>query len=737
MTDNLFLSFFDLSRPSMREAKAQLDSGNVHGAALTAARNASEGPVASVIHGRDVASTRDAIQKHFPRSVDVLVKSAELWQRSAIPPPEDMGYVDNCKYGGLARSGRKRGTESLILALLYGTTGEKSWAEAAIQAGVKAAAAMPELPHGKGPVPPENSGIVTSEAMATNMPAYSWHPLSSGHMSHDGAHQLQYWMQAWAILSPAMSDEDRLSWMKCIVRYSRDMLRANRHEIPFNLTFHPLLPCLQVAVAFPALKESKEWIKIVGGRIAQDFSQLPSVNEEGYTREGSSYHNVNTRLLTLSHLIFLRGLGEAVPAIAKACEGAYHLQTTFVCPDGSLFLLGDSLHLAYHEHWQDAHEALQLGAALFNRPEWKTMGGSLAGTDPQLLNLWLMGAEGIDRWRSFPSADVRKRTLPTTRAPLAAFHTLRSGPGADGHAGILCFGMEHNHAHHDKGQSLIYGLGRHLISDPGHPGYPGTDMVPAMSVKVHASASPIRRAPLGPRTEFTDFARTLGQYEDEKISIALCEHTYFENHLVQRAMALVSPQGKTSPDAFWLIWDFMKFRRPWPAGANEPIEMVDTIFPFHAPACGAKISSDGRSAWSQYDGPEGLPFVQRGPMRKEYAEGNELSDSDANIQVTRIATTGSGAACDVELRAGQTVSHGGAPGGFVPRPMAAFRWRGYLPHVSAYVLVPFRGVRDAEFAQVSGETDANTLHASVVLPSGKVDVNVTGFASGKFSAKVS
>ena len=29
--------------------------------------------------------------------------------------------------------------------------------------------------------------------------------------------------------------------------------------------------------------------------------------------------------------------------------------------------------------------------------------------------------------------------------------------------------------------------------------------------------------------------------------------------------------------------------------------------------------------------------------------------------------------------------------------MAAFRWRGKLNHLSAYVLVPFRGVRETEF----------------------------------------
>jgi hypothetical protein len=364
------------------------------------------------------------------------------------------------------------------------------------------------------------------------------------------------------------------------------------------------------------------------------------------------------------------------------------------------------------------------------------MAGSPAGNSPELLNLWLMGPEGIDRWLTWPSADVRKRTIPTTRAPLSAFHTLRSGEGVDGHAGLLFFGMEHNHAHHDKGEVLIYGLGRHLLSDPGHPGYGGGygDMVPGFSAKLHGVAAPIRRTPMGPRTDFAEHARTLGQFEDEKISIAFGEHIYFENHVVQRALALISPWGRNSSDAFWLIWDRIAWRRPWPSNANEPIEMIDTVFPLHAPGCGAKMSSDGRSVWSLYDGPEGMPFVQRGPMRKEFADGNELSDSDANIQITRLETQGSGAAADIEIRPGQTAAHGSMQ--MVPRPLAVYRWRGFLPHVSAYALIPYRGLRDQEFAQVSGQTDKNSVRATVQLPRGKVSVTVSGFENGKLSASV-
>src|SRR5471032_290563 len=111
MNDTQFLAFFDLHRPSMREAKSLLDSGKGHEAALTATRNASEGSPKGVISYADIAATRAAIQKHFPRSIDLDAQTAELWLRPQIPPVEEMGFADNMRRGVRARTGLRRGND--------------------------------------------------------------------------------------------------------------------------------------------------------------------------------------------------------------------------------------------------------------------------------------------------------------------------------------------------------------------------------------------------------------------------------------------------------------------------------------------------------------------------------------------------------------------------------------------------------------------------------------------------
>jgi hypothetical protein len=68
----------------------------------------------------------------------------------------------------------------------------------------------------------------------------------------------------------------------------------------------------------------------------------------------------------------------------------------------------------------------------------------------------------------------------------------------------------------------------------------------------------------------------------------------------------------------------------------------------------------------------------------------------------------------------------------LPRPMAAFRWRGKLPHLSAYVLVPYRGLRETEFARATGTMSADGCVARV----GNFEARVSGFESGKLNAEV-
>jgi hypothetical protein len=714
VSDQQFLDFFNLNRPSMSTARALASCGDIHAAALDAAQNASEGHVRGAIHGRDIAATRAAVQKHFPAALELEIETAKLSVLPEIPTAAELGYSKEHRVGIRARYGRQRGNDVVYLALLYAATGDKSWADAAIKQGLARARSIE--PYGDEEFPA----------------AYSWHPKAGlAQDGHNAAHRLQNWMQAWALLDNAISPEDRLEWMKIIIVAAKDRLRANRFEIPFNLTFHPLLPAFQVATAFPALKESQDWLDVMTDKLERDFSALPSTTSEGYTREGGPYHNVNTRLLCLSHLTALRGLGQELPSVSKAVSGAFAMQALFTCPDGSLYIVGDGHGMSFHEHWQDAHESLHLGAALFNRPEWKAQAGSLHGAQPELLNLWLMGPDGIDRWVKMPAIDVANRPFKSAHAPQSSFHTLRAGRGVNAHSGLLDFGTEHNHAHYDKGQILLYGLGRHLISDPGHTGYIGSDMNPLFSAKIHACAAIIRRTPMGPRTDHADYARSLGVFESPVLQAALGEHDYYENHTVQRLLALVSP-WKDREEAFWLVWDKIIWKRGWPAHANEPFEMIDTNFPFHAPGCAAKASIDLLTAWSQYDGPDGAPYAADAPTRKELREHHEMSDSDANLQITALPASGK-SVCDVVINAGATASAGD---GYYPRPVASFRWRGLLPHLASYVLLPFRGVRDTPCATATGQTSADGLEAQVAHPLGNVEVSISGLSSKKIQGAV-
>ncbi|HTL51617.1 MAG TPA: hypothetical protein VL860_03475 [Planctomycetota bacterium] len=720
LTDAEFLDLLNWKHPQLKAAKALKDQGDLHGAALNAAQNAAartpDGGAVGCIMGRDIAATRAAIQNHFGNIASIDRKRAEYCLKEKLPEKNSVPFVEDLHFVQYARTARGRGNDMLTCALLFATTGEKTFARQAIDHGLKLAATCEKGPAGDPPA------------------AYAWHPHAdhSTH-GHDFAHALQYWMQGWPLIEGQMTAEEKLAWVKVLVQAADDRYRGNITEIPFNITFHPLLASLQVAAAFPVIKDASLWIDRIVDRFERDMCGLPCMSADGFTREHPGYHNVNTRITTVAYLTITRALNREVPVIRKMLEKAYEVQALFMTPNHQLWQLGDTLIRATHEHWQDCHEALQLAAALFNRPDFKAQSGSSAGHKPELLNAWLMGPEGIARYAAMPEPDIHKRELKDAHAPNGVFHVLRAGHGQDGHCGILAFGSSFNHGHCDFGEALVYGYGRELLSDPGHFGY-GGDHLKSLQINIHACCHVIRRTPLGPRHDWpADWVQSLGTFKSDTLSLAQGRHLTYENHIVKRALALVTPFG---PDGsvFWLIHDHVQWKKGWPQG-NEPMEMIDTLFPFHAPASKAQISSDGRSVWSRYEGIDGKPFHAGGPTRRELVEGYEISDSDANLQVTGLDVHDK-SQWDFVLEEGQTTSAGETR---TTRPVANSHWRGYLPHARGFVMVPYRGLRDTEFASVSGKTTEGTLSATVQLPEGKVTVELTGLDSkqpGKLAGTV-
>lgn len=704
MDDRAFLAWFDLERPSLAEARRLAAAGDVHAAALAAAAAAGEGVWPGLIRAAEAPAIAAAIAAHAPGSPGLEREVAELWLRPELPAEGSLGPVDELRLGRYARTGRSRGYESMALALLAATTGERRYGEAAVAAAVRRAATFPA---DGGP------------------PLNIYHPCAPEHLDHEMHNCLEYWLPVWPLLETWMRPEERLALLKAMLPAARSLLLANRDDIAFNLTLHPTMATLSVAAAFPALRESAAWLDEIAARLTTTYAGAPFSTPDGYTREGTGYHSVNARMLLWAHLLFRRGLGRDLPALAVAAERAVALQVPFTCPDGTGWMLGDGLRFFLHEPWVEGHDQLHLGAAVFARPAWKALAGSIASVEPNLLTLWLMGAEGIARWAMMPRVDLANRAFADSDAPASVCHVLRAGRGVDAHAGMLWFGSEMNHAHHDKGQVLLYGLGRHLLSDHGHPGYGGGDMVPGFSARVHGVAAIIRRTPMGPRTDFADHVRHLARVRTPQASLAMGEHHYYENHIIQRALVLVKPWGEADParDAFWLVWDQVMWKRGWPGTAPEIREIVETGFPFHAPGCSAVVCDGGRSIVSRYDGPGGAPYTAGGLTREQLRTAHRYHDSDANLQVTRLATPGSDATWDAVVTAGQTNTTGGP---MVPRPFGLFRWRGRLAHHAGYVLVPFRGVRDDVAATVAGEAGDDGLSARVAMPGGTVQVAVRG-----------
>lgn len=707
LTDAEFLAFFDLNHAQLREAKALQAKGDLHAAALSVAAHAAartpDGGVVGCIMGRDIAATRAAIEKHFGDITAVHRKYAEFCLRDKLPKESEVSFTEYHNYVAYAKTGLRRGNDALSCALLYASTGDKTHARNAVKLGLQLAAHCQKGPDGDPPA------------------AYAWHPhANEATHGHDFAHAMQYWMQVWPLIEDQILPEEKLSWMKVLVQAAYDRFRSNITEIPFNITFHPLLGVLQVAAGFPTIKYAAQWIEKIVDRFERDMCGLPCMSADGLTREHAGYHNVNLRISTIAYLTVTRALGREMPVMRKMLEKAYEAQALFLCPDSQLWLLGDTMIRASHEHWQDAHESLQLGAALFNRPDFKAISGSSAGVKPELLNAWLMGPEGIARFAAMPAVDRERVEWKDAHAPSSVLHALRSGRGPNAHCGLLAFCSSFNHGHNDYGEALIYGYGRKLISDPGHWGY-GGEHIKCVNIGIHACAHVIRRTPLGPRHDWpADWVQSLGTYTSDTLSIAQGQHLTYENHIVKRALALVKPFGLDG-SVCWLIHDQILWKKGWPQG-NEPMEMIDTVFPFHAPKSAARISKDGRSVWSCYEGEEAAPFRDGGPTRRELIEANELVGSDANLQITALDVHDK-SQWDWVLDTGLTSAAGD---GLTERPVALSHWRGYLPHARGFALVPYRGVRDSEFAAVTGKSTPGTLTAEVVLPEGRVSVTLEG-----------
>ncbi len=192
--------------------------------------------------------------------------------------------------------------------------------------------------------------------------------------------------------------------------------------------------------------------------------------------------------------------------------------------------------------------------------------------------------------------------------------------------------------------------------------------------------------------------------------------------------------------AFWLVIDRVERAFAYP-GRGEPEDYLETYFHFNAPQSRLGRLPGELTCWSRFD-PDGLVLLRYSPTDtafagkpqrvrlRDFLRAYEDSASDANLQVSAVIPPDGDRRYIMDLRLLEGFT--GEYHGRVKRPVAAFRWRGFLPFEAAYVLVPFRGVRDEPYAAVTGQWNGpGDLTVAVQLPQGTVRVRAAGLAAAR------
>lgn len=737
---NEFIELFDLERDDLAEARNAASRSDFSSAAGHILKAVSERPMRAFNTPDEAAEIARLFAADYPAEVERLNRCCarlEEGGRRRWHECEGMTFTDHHDIDCEVRNMAGRGRGMVIFAFLHILTGNGVWMDRAM-ALMRSFPVLP-MPYSLLSHYPNGGEEFT--------PVLPWHPNYQRRSPSvlTVAHILENLALALPLIWPGMSDAGRRFAAAYMADMSELSFQGLHDDPPYNIPLHSLVGALGTAALFPQLKNAPRWKAHMDIALSEGgaYVSLPYANPDGYFGEGFSYQHVNQTLLAKCLALYRRGFEEGlVPeTLERQVAAGFEFTARSLKPDGTFFLLGDHGGRVSWEHEKDSHELLHLGAALFDRPDWKLRAGGIRGVLPHVMLPLMMGLDGYRRWREMPGPDLGTREHKSVFFPSARFAHLKTGAGRERcHHGMLTASLSHNHAHNDCLGIAVYGFGRGLISDSGgrKGGVPGRFDQPD-EISAHAACRLGHLYPRGPRHENIRHSRMLA-FDGSgcgRIQAAVAEHRLLEEHLQRRALLLFLPYGKPE-GAFWVVWERTAHVATGDGGAPPfsptspaPKRVTETMFPLHCP--GGTAKAEGLSGWSLHTMGDRLLNLDGEPLfgltSKEASEAVEAGDSDANIQVTALQPQDGNAAIGLEVVKGYCFHFGFA----CARPVLSFKWRGLIPHEAAYVLIPFRGVAETEPFRVEGwscdRSRPGAFEARLVLEGGGgVEVSASGFS---------
>lgn len=164
-----------------------------------------------------------------------------------------------------------------------------------------------------------------------------------------------------------------------------------------------------IGTMFPALPGASEWYRLAGDELA---AELPhQFDQDGMHREGApAYARLVLEFYLFCFILGRRATDPRVDAWAPGLEAGLDALAAMIYPDGTLPKFGDDdsgrLLVPPGEPPNDYRYLIQIGAALFDRADWKTK----AGVTPRPgLEFWL-GQEGVHRYAALAALPGKAET---------------------------------------------------------------------------------------------------------------------------------------------------------------------------------------------------------------------------------------------------------------------------------------------------------------------------------------
>lgn len=226
--------------------------------------------------------------------------------------------------------------------------------------------------------------------------------------------------------SPEISDEFLVKFLRSLLIHGKH-IRANLERgwrgVNSNHYLSNIVGLVYLGILFPEFKEAKEWRDFGVKELVKEMGK--EVYPDGVDYEGSiSYHRLVTELFLSATLLCLRN-GITFPEwYMQRLEKMIEFVMYYTKPDGTAPQIGDNddgrLHiLTSYGNWNrlDHRYLLSIGAALFNRPDFKQAAGEFHQD-----TFWLLEEEGVRKFNQLPN---QKAALSSKVASNGGFYIMR------------------------------------------------------------------------------------------------------------------------------------------------------------------------------------------------------------------------------------------------------------------------------------------------------------------------